>query len=107
LGRIEFEFFKAIEDRRECVRGGASDAARLEIERDLQLDVLDVDDAVARPLRFNIVRLKRTPDPIEKRDEGRFISKLIRHCEAIEKARLVHDENVGERSLFAQCRYRS
>ena len=104
FGRIEFELRQAVENRGDGMRGGAGDTARLEVERDLQLDVLDIDDAVARPLRFDVVGLKRPPDAVGERAEGGFIGEVICHRETIEKARLMHDRNVGEPSHLAQCR---
>src|SRR5579864_8138435 len=86
---VEFELCKTVENRRHGMRRGTGDASRIEVERDLQLDVFDIDHAVAWPFRFDIVGLKWPADAVDECAEGRFIGDVVRLCETIEKARLV------------------
>ena len=72
----------------------------------MQLDVLNIDHAIARPFRLNIIGLKRPPLAGRKGIESPIDIEGISHRDTIEKARLVHAGNVEERSRPAQCRKR-
>jgi hypothetical protein len=95
FGGIEFELCETIEDRGEGMRRGSRDSTRFEIERNLQLDVLDIDDAVPGPFGFDIVGLKRPSDTIGERSGDGFVMKVIGDRENIKRARLMHEGNLG------------
>ena len=82
------------------MRRGAGDFFRIEVERDFELDVLDVGIAVARPFRLDVLRLKRAASAGESDGEGLVIAKL--HGQLIEKSRLVHGRDVMNRVARTQ-----
>jgi hypothetical protein len=88
LGGVEFEAVERTGDRGEPMRRGARDFLRVEVERDLELNMVDVGGAVARPFRLDVLGLKRAASAGEGDSEGLAIAKV--HRELIEKARLVH-----------------
>src|SRR5260370_16424994 len=67
---------------------GAGDSLGIEIERDFELDMLDVRGAIARPFRFHMIGLKRATPARERGIECVAIAKVNRQL--IEKSRLVH-----------------
>src|SRR3984885_7772617 len=88
LGGVEFEALERTGDRGKPMRRGARDFLRVEVERDLELNMVDVGVAVARPFRLDVLRLKRAASAGEGDSEGLAIAEVQRKL--IEKARLVH-----------------
>ena len=79
---------------------GAGDSLRIEIERDFELDMLDVRGAIARPFRFHVLGLKRAAPAREHSSERIAIAKVNRQL--IEKSRLVHGRDPTNRTAPAQ-----
>src|SRR5580704_4009226 len=88
FGGVEFEALERTGDRRKPMGRGTRDFLRVEVERDLELDMINVGGAVARPFRLDVLGLKRAASAGEGDSEGLAIAKV--HRELIEKARLVH-----------------
>ncbi len=82
------------------MRRGAGDFFRVEVERDFELDMIDVGGAVARPFCLDVLRLKRAASTGERDGEGLAIAKV--HRQLIEKSRLVHGGDVMNRGSRAQ-----
>ena len=89
LRGVELEAGDAVEDRSEAMRCGAGDRLRSEIERDLELDMPDVCDPVARPLRLDVRGLERAAFARQLRAEGITVADF--GGEMIEETRLVHE----------------
>ena len=100
FGGVEFDPVERAGDRGQPMRRGAGDFLRVEVERDFQLDVADVDVAIARPLRLDVLRLKRVPSTSEGDGERLVVAKL--HRQLIEKSRLMHGRDVMNRGTIAQ-----
>jgi len=79
---------------------GPGDFFRIEVERDLELDMTDVGGAVARPFWLDVLRLKRAPSTGESDGKGLAVAKLL--CQLIEKSRLMHGRDVMNRRVHAQ-----
>ena len=75
---------------------GAGDFFRVEVERDLELDMTDVGGAIARPFCLDVLRLKRAASTGESDGKGLAIAKLL--CQLIEKSRLMHGRDVMNRA---------
>src|ERR1700682_3992972 len=82
------------------MRRGPGDRLRVEIERDLEPDMLDVRRSIAGPFRFDVLGLKRAA-PTRKRCRERVaIAKVNRHL--IKKSRLMHGADPMNRRRRAQ-----
>ena len=82
------------------MRRCAGNLFRVEVERDLELDMLDVGGAIARPFCLDVLRLKRAASAGEGDGKGLAIAKV--HRQLIEKSRLVHGRDVMNRDGRAQ-----
>ena len=60
---------------------GAGNLFRVEVERDLELDMTDVGGAVARPFCLDVRRLKRAASTGERDSKGLAVAKLL--CQLI------------------------
>src|SRR4029077_6761235 len=87
-------------DRRQTMCRRSRNSLRIEIERDLELDMLDIRGAIARPFRFDMVGLKRAAPTRERGAERLAIAKVNRQL--IEKSRLMHGADPMNRGRRAQ-----
>ena len=104
LGSIELKPLERPGNRGQSMRRRARNLFRVEVERDFELDVTDIRGAIPRPLRLDMLRLKRAT-PTRERDGKRLTVAQI-DCQLIEKSRLMHGRNVMNRRRPAQSRNR-
>src|SRR5579862_7492579 len=81
FGGIELNAIKRAGNRGQPMGRGAGNLFRVEVERDLELDMTDVGGAVARPLRLDVRRLKRAAPTGERDGKGLAVAKLL--CQLI------------------------
>src|ERR1700729_1423331 len=100
FGGVELEAIERAGNRGQSMGRGPRDFFRVEVERDLELDMTDVGGAVARPFCLDVLRLKRAASTGERDGKGLAIAKLL--CQLIEKSRLMHGRDVMNRGGAAQ-----
>src|SRR5579862_2186478 len=78
---IELNAVKRAGNRGQSMGRGAGNLFRVEVERDLELDMTDVGGAVARPFCLDVRRLKRAAPTGERDGKGLAVAKLL--CQLI------------------------
>src|SRR5260370_15957454 len=82
------------------MRRRSGDRLRVEVERNLELDMLDIRGSIAGPFRFHVLGLKRAAPARKRSTERVAIAKLNRQL--IEKSGLMHAADPTNPTTHAQ-----